>query len=75
MQGDVIGAEGLEQGSNEPEKQGLSVIHDNSTTQFCPHQNFVDQILSLFDRLEMTQQRALLETLTVKIQKEERNAR
>ena len=68
MQGDFIGAEGLEQDATDPQKQGLFDNADNAAPQFCPQVNFYEQILTLFDRLTPDEQTALLAVLPGRIQ-------
>ena len=64
----VIGAEGLEQDAKDPQKQGFFDNADNASTQFGTHQNFLEQILTLFDRLTPDEQTALLDALQGRVQ-------
>ena len=67
MQGDVIGAEGLEQDAKDPRKQGLSANADNASPQFCPQSNYFEQILTLFDQLPIEEQERILSLLEARI--------
>lgn len=66
-----LAAQGLEQDAKDPQKQGLFAIDDVSRPPFCPHQNYFEQILSIFDRLEGDEQEKLLEVLKERVKVKE----
>ena len=68
MQGQFIGATGIEQSAKDPQKQGLSDNPENTTTYFTTYRNYFEQIIDLFDRLTPDEQAALLDVLQGRVQ-------
>ncbi len=67
LQGENLPQVEVEQNSKDPCFYGTSDDADNERPQFCPHSNYFEQILTLFDKLDGYEQTALLEALTARI--------
>lgn len=67
LQQGYLPGEGVFTPSQDPQKQGLSAITDNDRPHFCPHQDFIEQIADLFDRLEAAEQEQLIQRLTARL--------
>lgn len=67
LQGDNLPQVEVEQNSKDPCFYGISDDTDNSRPLNCPHQNLIEQFLTLFDRLTPEQQADLLEALTARV--------
>ena len=62
-----LGAEGFEITSNDPYFYGISANAEISSTTFGATQNFIEQLLTVFDKLEAAEQEQLLKLLTARV--------
>lgn len=62
-----LAAQGLEQDAKNPQKQGFFNDGVNAGTQFGTQSNYFEQILSLFDTLEPSEQETLLDVLKERV--------
>ena len=67
LQGVVIPKEGVFTPSQDPQKQGISANAEKSSTTFGATQNFMEQLLTVFDKLEAAEQEQLIQLLTARV--------
>ena len=67
LQGDNLPQVEVEQNSKDPCFYGTSDDADNERPRFCPHSNYFEQILTLFDQLPIEEQERILSLLEARI--------
>ena len=67
MQPGLIPPRGIERPSKDPYFYGISANAENSSTTFGATQNFIEQLLTVFDKLEAAEQEQLIQRLTARL--------
>ena len=67
MQPGLIPPRGIERPSKDPYFDGISANSEKSSTTFGATQNFMEQLLTVFDKLEAAEQEQLIQLLTARL--------
>ncbi len=70
LQGENLPQVGFEQDSKEPCFYGTSDDADNERPRFCPHSNYFEQILTLFDELDEEEQKQILNMIVERLKQQ-----
>lgn len=69
-QGGKIPQVEVEQNSKDPCFYGTSDDADNERPQFCPHSNYFEQILTLFDKLDGYEQKQIFDVIVERLRRQ-----
>lgn len=69
LQGKNLHQVEVEQNTKDPCFYGTSDDADNERPRFCPHSNYFEQILTLFDELDEEEQKQVLDMIVERLKR------